>query len=220
MNFKFLGSVLPLFALEAPVAAETRTFPDAECAYTLPNKDWEWLDPSLRQLDWGKTLVFARNQRGVLFTLRVRSLTPLDVLSSHSYEDFEKDMLSDGKLTRMAGKHVLFNGIPSYQFDVHSTSGVQFRRIRIMYANDRFYYLQVSSDAALDADPDVQLAILKFELTGTARAMLPTGDPKGDGKEAKEERAGWGISRTLFVVVTGIGLIVGIWWIFHSRENA
>jgi hypothetical protein len=219
MNFKFLVCFLPLLSLAAPVAAETRTFPDAECAYTLPNKDWEWLDPDLRQLDWGKTLVFARNQWGVLFTLRVRSLTPLDVLSSHSYEDFEKDMLSDGKLTKMAGKHVLFNGVPSYQFDVHSTSGVQFRRIRIMYANDRFYYLQVSSDAALDADPDVQLAILKFEFTGSPRAMLPTGDPKEDEKEAKGERAGWGISRTLFVIVSGVGLIFGIWWIFHTKEN-
>jgi hypothetical protein len=217
MNFKYLVCVLPLFALGAPVAAETRTFSDAECAYTLPNKDWEWLDPSLRQLDWGKTLVFARNQRGVLFTLRVRSLTPLDVLSSHSYEDFEKDMLSDGKLTKMAGKQVLFNGIPSYQFDVHSTTGVQFRRIRIIYANDRFYYLQVSSDTSLDAEPDVQLALLKFEFTGTPRPMLPTDDPKED--EATKEKGGWGISRTLFVVVTGVGLIFGIWWIFHTKEN-
>ena len=212
-------SFIALVGLGITAAAETRTFPDAECAYTLPNSDWEWLDPSLRQFDWGKTLVFARNQRGVLFTLQVRSLTPLDVLTSHSYEDFEKDMLSDGTLTKMAGKHVLFNGIPSYQFDVHSTSGVQFRRIRIMYANDRFYYLQVSSDTALDAEPDVQLAILKFELTGTPRAMLPTSDPKENEKEAKEERSGWGISRTLFVIVSGVGLIFGIWWIFHTKEN-
>jgi hypothetical protein len=88
-----------------------------------------------------------------------------------------------------------------------------------MYANDRFYYLQVSSDSALDSDPDVQLAILKFEFTGTPRAMLPTHDPKDDEKEAKEERARWGISRTLFVIVSGVGLIFGIWWIFHTKEN-
>jgi len=219
MNARFLICFLPLLVHANPAAADTRSFPDAECAYTLPNKDWEWLDPSLRQLDWGKTLVFAGSQRGVLFTLRVRSLTPLDVLSSHSCEDFEKDMLSDSKLTKMAGKHVLFNGIPSYQFDVHSTSGVQFRRIRIMYANDQFYYLQVSSDASLDSDPDVQLAILKFEFTGTPRAILPTNDPRDEEREAKEERGGWGISRALFVIVTGIGLVFGIWWVFHTKAN-
>jgi len=219
MNTRFLTCFLPLLSLGNLAAADTRTFPDAECAYTLPNKDWEWLDPNLRQLDWGKTLVFARNQRGVLFTLRVRSLTPLDVLSSHSYEDFEKDMLSDGKLTKMAGKHVLFNGIPSYQFDIHSTSGVQFRRIRIMYANDRFYYLQASSDTALEVEPDVQLAILKFEFTGTPRAMPLTEASKDGEKEAEEGKGGGGISRTLFIVVSGVGLVFGIWWIFHTKEN-
>jgi len=211
--------VLVLAVIGGPVAADTRTFPEAECAYTLPNKDWEWLDPKLRDLSWSKTLVFARNQRGVLFTLRVREVGPFETLTSHSYADFEKEMLSDEKLTRLSGKHLLFNGIPSYQFEVHSTSGVQFRRIRIMYASDRFYYLQVSRDGDLEADPDVNLAILKFEFTGKPRPMIPEHDPKDDHQKAKREDFVWTISHTIVAIGMGAGILFGLWWLLHTREN-
>jgi hypothetical protein len=220
MKLQISCCAIILFGFAIPAAAETRTFPEAECAYTLPNKDWEWLDPQLRELNWGKTLVFARNQKGVLFTLRVREVSRFEMLTSRSYADFEKDMLSDGKLTKISGKHLLFNGVPSYQFEVHSASGVQFRRIRIMYANDRFYFLQVSRDGGLDVDPDTELAILKFEFTGKPRPMLPTHDPKDDEKDAKCERSRWPISNTLIVIGMAVGILFGIWWIFHTKENS
>jgi len=211
-------SVLVVLAFGVPAAADTRTFPEAECAYTLPNKDWEWLDPQQREVNWGKTLVFARNQRGVLFTLRFREVSRFEILTSRSYADFEKEMLSDGKLTKVSSKHVLFNGVPSYQFEVHSSSGVQFRRIRIMYANDRFYYLQVSRDGALETDPDVNVAILKFEFTGTPRPMIMAPEPE-DEPQAKRAEPRWTITYTIIAIGMAVGVIFCVWWIFHTKNS-
>src|SRR5690349_7556598 len=60
-----VGFVLavPLLALAGPDSQ--RSFPDANCAFSLPGPDWEWLDPKKAPSSGTAALAFARNRAGV-----------------------------------------------------------------------------------------------------------------------------------------------------------
>ncbi len=164
----FLGIVSPT------VAQETRTFPEAQCSYTLPGEGWKWLDPQLVQMPGGKTIAIAKNQKGIAFTLRFDHLKANEKPNSHSYESFESGLLKSGRMKKVSGEHLSFKGISSYQTDVQTPDG-QGSSIRVLYANSRFYYLQIVNafgrlDPVIEAEPIFQ----QFNFMGQPEPVLPS----------------------------------------------
>jgi hypothetical protein len=73
MNRKAVACFLALLAcVSSARGQETRTFPEAQCTYTLPGPDWEFLDPKLLTVDMGAgtNLVLTRAEKGGGFLLR------------------------------------------------------------------------------------------------------------------------------------------------------
>jgi hypothetical protein len=183
-------------------AQETRSFPEAECSYTLPGNDWEWLDPKLVQLPGGKTIAFARNKKGLAFTLRYDPLKANEKPKSNSYESFEFGLLSSGRIQKQSSKHLSFKGIASYQIDAKTPEG-QGTSIRILYANDRFYHLSVvCAFGPLGPDEETEAVFQGFNFTGEARPMLPT-------NEDSAFQRGQAFGRAVFILMVAgvVGLV-------------
>ena len=223
MRFITTRCIFVAAAVATPAWAETRTFPEAVCSYTLPNKDWQWIEPSSEEMAGGKTLAQARNQRGLVFTLRSRPVALLEKPNSNSYARFEAELLDEAKLTRTGSKYLTFNGVPSYQFDALGTKAPQAHRIRILYANDRLYFLRVSnSQGAIESDPDSDLAFLKFAFTETPRPMVLPHDGM-DEKERAEKRGESGPWPRGFIGYGAAGLVglvfFGAWVVLRVRDR-
>src|ERR1700722_568835 len=116
VTFRSVIGLLVVWSLASSAEAqETRTFPDAQCTYTLPDKTWEWLDPQLAPKVIGKCLLLTRNQNGLVALL---SFTPLEKgqkPDDRAFDQFEAGYLKDGKLKKLGGKDSTFRGIHSYQ---------------------------------------------------------------------------------------------------------
>lgn len=213
MNRAIVGGFLALLVLVPSVhAQQTKTFDEAKCTYTLPGEDWDWLDPQLVPSPSGKTLALARNQKGIAFTLRSHEVKASEKPSARAYESFEKGLLESSGLKKLGGKHLTFKGIPSYQIDVQTSTGAG-SSIRVFYANNLFYYLQVANAAGpldpADADPVFQ----GFSFVGQPQAMVASGD---DSAFERGREAGKAVG-SLVVVLVVVGVV--IWLVSRSRRG-
>src|SRR5262245_56089176 len=134
----FWCSVALCGAASAAGAQETRTFPEAECSYTLPGKDWQWLDPSTVQKPGGETIVFVHNPNGLRFTIRFHGLKQGQRTDATAFESFEWGLLQTTRMKKSGSKHISFKGVPSYQIDLTSPEG-HGASFRILYANEKSY---------------------------------------------------------------------------------
>jgi hypothetical protein len=207
MHHAAIGCFAVFFGVVSPAMAQaTKTFPEAECSYTLPGEGWEWLDPQLVQGPGGQTLALAKNQKGIVFTLRFDHLEANEKPNSRSYESFEVGLLESRRMTKQGGRHLTFKGIPSYQIDVGMPDG-QGGSIRILYANNRFYYLQVvNAFGPLGPETGSEAIFQGFNFTGQPRSMLPSNE---DAAFRRGQEFGRAISIFVVIGVTGL-IIVGV----------
>jgi hypothetical protein len=172
---------------------DTRTFPDAECSYTLPAKDWVWLDP--RSIPFGRLtmmhpVAMARNRTGFEFYLLVGRVT--EEVNSWTYPSYEAGVMSLGTLKRLGSRHLDFKGVPSYQLDVESTGQRYAGSMRIMYANDKCYHLQVNHSSGELPKPDQTEQVFQgFDFIGSPRPMLPPHEPLRDNPDRPESGQGF-----------------------------
>src|SRR5207249_4005265 len=145
MRYRTSICLLTLLVI-APMAAgqDTRTFPEAECSYTLPGNDWEWLDPGLIKAGVGRGLVFAKSTKGLIFNLQFDPLKENEKVTSNAFESFEVGYLRSGQQKKRGSRRLTFRGVPSYQIDAELAGG-QRNAARIMYANNKFYFLLVTN---------------------------------------------------------------------------
>jgi hypothetical protein len=159
VNQKALVCCLLLICpVSSAVAQNTKTYSEAQCKYTLPGPEWEWLDPQLAPQADAKCLALAKNQDGVGFTLRFQPLAG-EKPTAKSFESFETGFIKGGQMKKLDGKQISFKGISAYQIDAEMPGRIG-TSIRIMYANDCFYALQVINAlgplAAAESDPVFQ----------------------------------------------------------------
>jgi hypothetical protein len=159
MKRRLLLCCLVVFAFVSPaVAQDAKTYPEAHCKYTLPDTDWEWLDPQLAPAADVKCIALAKNQNGIGFTLRVGPLAG-EKPTTNSFESFEVGFIKGENMKKLAGKQISFKGITAYQIDAEMPGQME-TSIRIMYANDSFYALQVINAlgplSATESDPVFQ----------------------------------------------------------------
>jgi hypothetical protein len=155
----FLGTEIP--------AQQTKTFPEADCSFTLPGDDWEWLDPKTIPDSGGKitVLVLARNRKGLAFTLTYANLNGNEKGSQREFEAFEKGFLESGKMTKMGSKQIAYKGLQGYQLDARTQQG-QGVSVRILYANKKLYNVQVINGLGpLGPDTDTESIFQNFNFT-------------------------------------------------------
>jgi hypothetical protein len=136
-------SLWTVLAAGGPAAAQTRSFFDAQCSYTRPGVEWEWVDTKGVQTgESTRTLVVARNPSGLTFTLRYR---PKDQRpEANSFGAFEDSLLASGKYKKLDSRRLFFKGTLCYQIDVQSAIVDECSRIRLLFANDKAYLFSVT----------------------------------------------------------------------------
>jgi hypothetical protein len=156
-----VAGLLVLFGLASPAAGQSsRVFPDAQCSFTLPGKDWVWLDPKA-----GDDIFFAQSAAGLIFNVRVTPATPHDTSGRGDFETFEGKMLASGAVQSLGSRRLDFNGFPSLRMGVVTAKGFH-GSLRLVRANDRLYLLTVIRAGVAPTD-DEEAAILKgFVITG------------------------------------------------------
>jgi hypothetical protein len=97
-----------------------RSFPEANCAFSLPGKDWEWLDPAKAPPSNYRPLAYARSRAGVSFWLKIHPIAAGEAVGPDSYENLERRLTSKSRTwIRLDSKHITFKGVPASR----STSG-------------------------------------------------------------------------------------------------
>ena len=80
----------------AGMTAPRRTF-------SLPEADWQWLDPGEAPPGSFKSLAFARNRAGVNFWLKTDTIAPGEGVGPESYDDLER-ALAESKPRRNSAR--------------------------------------------------------------------------------------------------------------------
>jgi hypothetical protein len=180
-------------------AGETKTYPEAQCQYTLPTDDWEWLDAQLAPKADAKSIVLVKNQNGMGFNLRYQPLAG-EKPTANSFESFETGFIQAGKMKKLAGAKITFRGIPAYQIDAEMPGGNGIS-VRIMYANDNLYILQVINALGPLTAADSDAIFQGFDFTN-----LPQPMPMADSAFERGQAIGKGI--VSLVIVGGVVLAV------------
>src|SRR5262249_41639583 len=85
-----LGAASPASAQSRLILGEkqTRVFPTEDCSFTLPDKDWEWLDSRQVPAPAVKALACAGTRSGLKFAIRCEPVKPSEVVTQRTYANF------------------------------------------------------------------------------------------------------------------------------------
>jgi hypothetical protein len=207
MKFANVAGLMVVCAVAVPAAGQsTRVFPDAQCSYTLPGKDWVWLAPKTDEV------ALAQSTTGLLFSIHVKPATPDDESGRRDFDRFETDVVAAGAVRSRDSRRMEFNGFPSLRIEVVTDKELH-GSMRLIRANDRLYQLTILH-ALRTPTADEETAILKrFRFTGQP---APPDEPDDD--------SGWvprRVPRGVIFVLTPAGLVMmvifGAWWWVRSR---
>jgi hypothetical protein len=216
---------LPLFAVAE--SAVERSFPEANCGFTLPGKDWEWLDPKKAPTAGTAAIAYARNRTGVTFWLKVYPIAAGTAVGPGSYENWERQNAGKYNWTPVSSKHFEFKGVPAYQVDYRHTDNKSSGRFVIVFADNRKYVLGMQTSHA-GAGPEADAVFDKFAFLNPPNPMMDrhedkppvdegkTEDPLGDQVNAATGRVGNSAAG-----LGGLGMFVlilfGAWMLIRRR---
>ena len=202
-----------VLAAGSPVVAQTRSFFDAQCSYTRPGVEWEWVDTKGVQTgESARTLVVARNPSGLTFTLRYR---PKDQRpEANSFGVFEHNLLAAGKYKKLGSRRLFFKGAVCYEIDVQTIPGDECSRIRLLFANDKAYLFSVTyTPGPLGPEEETDYIFRGFE-------FRPPEDRPGEGETDTALGRLYDDVPTLVWVGLLVLLVGGIWTVVRIRAGA
>jgi len=195
-----------------------------DCSFTLPGKDWEWLDPKMAPAPAVRVLAFVRNHTGMKVVLRCDPVKPSEIVGRRTYSNFANCIIKTGQWKRLGAKHLSFQGVPSYRLDLQSTRDGYGHSLLIAFSNNRAYILQVI-DSRGPVGPDADAIFANFAFTAPPKPMLPPHDDDDDQDDAitsagtsLPQKAGeflWGLGSVGFVCL----IIFGAWAIIRIRGS-
>jgi len=220
-----IGCVLavPLVAVAGPVLG--RSFPEANCAFSLPGQDWEWLDPKKAPTLGTTALAYARNRTGVSFWLKVYPVPVGTGVGPGSYENWERQ--SAVKWTTVSSKHFEFKGVPAYQVNYRTTDSKALGRFVVVYADNRRYVLGMQTSHA-ELGPDADAVFDKFAFLNPPNSMMDRYEEKPPAAAGKvDDQVGEQANPTTRLVgnsaagLGGLGVFVlilfGVWMMIRGR---
>lgn len=104
---------------------------------------------------------------------------------------------------KVAGKHVVFKGVPSYQVDVKAKDAPVAARFLVILADNQLYVLYVQSPRA-ELGPEADAVFDRFAFLKPPTPMLPPQEGDGEGGPDKVRTLGEGVGEHL----TGIGSLL------------
>jgi hypothetical protein len=216
MNRKAVACCLALFGcVSSARGQETRTFPEAQCTYTLPGPDWEFLDPKLLTVDMGAgtNLVLARAEKGGGFLLRSVPLAPGEKVTPRTFESFEFGFVKSAHVKKLSSSRLTFKGLPSYQFDAALPDGKGVA-VRLLYANKQLYVLQAFSAEAPVDPKDAALIFQGFNFTSTPEPVAMV-EAEADPAFERGRIIGQGCVSLMLVV----GVVVAVYFLARNRRK-
>jgi len=203
---------LPMLFVVVSMAAaqETKALPDEECSYTLPGRDWEWLDPNLAP-NGLRTVLPAKSSSGLGIRVGVQPVTADWKPTPRTYESFEAGMLKSTSLIKTGAKRLTFKDVPSYQIDA-ALPGGEGTSTRIFFANDKLYCLQVSNSFGPLSEGDAETLFQGFNFVGTPRP-IPIPEDTDDAFELGR-RASPGLT-----IVIGVAVLCIYLWKQNRRSR-
>jgi hypothetical protein len=223
-----VGCVLtvPLFAVAGPDLG--RSFPDVNCAFSLPGKDWEWLDPAKAPASNYRPVAFARSRSGAKFWLKVRPMAAGEAVGPDSYENLERSLISKSHTwTRVGSKHITFKGVPAFQIDFQLKESKACGRFVFLFADNRSYMLAVQTPGA-ELGPEADTILDRFTFLNPPQPMMRPQKEKPPAAEVKvEDQVGDTVNTTTGLVgnstagLGGLGVFVlilfGVWMMIRGR---
>jgi hypothetical protein len=169
-----------LVALAGPAAAgpqeDVLTFPVSQCRYTLPGKDWTWIDHT----SFPKAICAARNGDDLVFVLSVIPWPAGPVIDEKFAAEY--DRTADPSVTKRDGRIATLKGLPCYESE-WLASGKRTGVIRVVIANGYFYKLQLLGNAdPVEKRPDFEAIMNGFEFTSPPVPPVPA-EPLDPGKK-------------------------------------
>jgi hypothetical protein len=218
-----LGSLLLIVASSTAGPVIGRAFRDANCGFSLPDQDWEWLDPKRAPPPAEHAIAFARNRSGLMFWLKVRPIAPENCVGPETYENWARQWSGKYNWTKEGGKHIEFKGVPAYQFNARHKDNKSAGRFLILFADNRSYVLVLETSHA-EVGPEADAVFDRFTFLDPPHPMLERHEDRpesiGDNVEDKIAAAkGWvGESAA---GLGGFGLVVlvlfGAWLVIRMR---
>jgi hypothetical protein len=207
------------FASAGPIIG--RSFPDANCAFSLPEADWQWLDQGEAPPGSFKSLAFARNRAGVNFWLKTDTIAPGEGVGPESYDNLERALAKGHQnWTKVGSKHVTFKGVPAFQIDFRQKENKSAGRFLFFFADNRAYMLAVETPAA-ELGPEADAVLDRFTFLNPPRAMMqPHGDTPGNIADKFDGLKTWMNDSGVVGIGGGVlALLVlfGAWLVFRMR---
>jgi hypothetical protein len=203
--------LLALVVAASPAAGQTKSFFEAECWYTAPGPEWEWLDPNAAPAGPGKALAHLRRPDGRTFTLRYwpRALRP----DAQSFQAFENDLLRSGDLRKLDARRRSFKDTSCFEIDVRSARADEGARIRAVFANGNGYQLTVTgAPDRLGSTEETDAIFQGFEFRPPGERM--DDDEGGDGVRPRA-------TRSPILGVFGLVPVIAFFvWLYRLRKAA
>jgi hypothetical protein len=142
-----------------PAGDDVLTFPVSKCRYTLPGKDWTWIDHTSLQ----KVICAARNGDGVIFMLAVFPAPAGQMID----EDFAAgfDRKTHPSIEKRGARITTFKGLSCYEWE-WLINGTRTSATRSVIANGYAYQLQLLGTAdPVEKRPDFEAIMNGFEFT-------------------------------------------------------
>lgn len=124
------------------LAEETRTFPEAKCSYTLPDKEWKWTETPTPKKGEMICLGSARKASGLIVMILHEPIPPNQVPTKANFKEFEEEVVNRPGVKKVASGPVRFLEVPSYQVEARILD-TSFIVMRVFCANDQFYQIGI-----------------------------------------------------------------------------
>jgi hypothetical protein len=173
-----------LAILVSPLTASARdpvkTFPVSQCRYTLPGKDWSWVQPVPRDV---QAICVARNEDGLVVMLTVLHAPAGMVIDAGFVDAFDPTAHGvQGTVRKRGERFMTFKGLPCYECEllVHEQMTTV---IRVVIANGFAYQLQLIGNAdPVEKRPDFEAIMNGFEFTAPPVPPDPHARAKARGR--------------------------------------
>jgi hypothetical protein len=166
--------ILPVLAvLTGPVVASAadpvKTFPVSKCRYTLPGKDWSWVEP----VPAAEFLCVAESRDGLTLMLMVLHAPTGSVVDADVSAGFDEGFAAAAGARKRGGRFSTFKGLPCYESE-WVLKGQCTLASRVVIANGFAYQLQLLGNAdPVEQRPDFEAIMNGFEFTSPPVAPVP-----------------------------------------------
>jgi hypothetical protein len=176
--------LLSILAGHGTVSAgeSSKTFPDYRCKYTLPGKDWTWVD-----LESGSVLTCkARNRDGLLLSLAVKHAIAGEVIDARYAERYDEELAADGRRKKRAGRVTTFRGLPCYESEWLVNGGNSAAHRVVIADGWRYHLMLVGKGDPVERRRDFEAIMNGFEFTSPPVPPAPkkTTDPHDNKNRA------------------------------------